>query len=132
MGAVVAVSVDKSPSLGIGTTTTTAGSGHHHTTTTTSGAGGIPLAALKAACVANVASVLTAAQAYGVEHLGAMPPAGTAWAIAGASALLQSWPTSAYYSIAWNGHTVVVRAMHGRVSIGSAGTATPPTGCDAL
>jgi len=128
IGAIAALSVQKAtPTLPTLPTTPTTG----QDTTTTSGGSTIPLAALRAACVANVEAVITAAQEYAIANAGATPPGGAGWATAGAHGgpYLQAWPVSAAYAIAWNGRTVVVHARHGRVAVGSAGTSSPPTGC---
>jgi len=118
-------------SHGHSTTTTTS---HATTTTEGGGASSIPLAALRISCVTSAQAVLSAASTYSITNAGAEPPAGTAWATSSANGgpYLQSWPSSTYYTIAWNGHTVVVRAQHGAVAVGSAGTSSPPTGCYAL
>jgi hypothetical protein len=109
------------------TTATTPGSGRGTTTTTSRT---IISAALVAQCVANVQAVLGAVQTYETLN-GTRPPAGTAWATASlhGGPYLQSWPSAASVTVRWNGTTIVVSPTHGRDSVGSAGAASPPTGC---
>lgn len=99
------------------------------TTTTTSpsgsgGPGGPAREALVAACVANVDTLDAAIQAYEAVH-GGLPPAGRAWS----HGLLQSWPSSDEYALAWTGASVVVTPARGTPSSGSAGSASLRTGC---
>ncbi len=113
------------------TTATTRGPGGGTTTTTTQT---ILSAALIAACVANVQAVQGAAQAYETLN-GSRPPAGTSWATSTARGgpYLQSWPAAtSQVTVRWNGASVVVTPARGRAAVGSAGTSSPPTGCDAI
>jgi type II secretory pathway pseudopilin PulG len=82
-------------------------------------------------CEANYTSVVTAVQTYSAEN-GSPPPAGTAWATStsGGGPFIASWPADPkYYSIVWNGVSVVVVPAKGVASHGSQGTSSPPTGC---
>lgn len=113
------------------TTPTTRAPGGHTTTTTSPS---ILSAALLAACVANVQAVQSAAQTYETLN-GLKPPAGSSWATSKAHGgpYLQSWPAPAgHVTVRWNGDTVVAAPAHGRAAVGSAGTSTPPTGCDTI
>jgi hypothetical protein len=129
LAAVVLVATNKATTVPTLPTTSTT-QGHGHTTTTV----GIPVATLRATCVADYQAVTGAAQAYAVEHQGAMPPAGEAWATASAGGpLLQSWPSSPAFTMHWSGSVVVVQPWHhGRASVGSTGSSAPPSGCEAI
>jgi hypothetical protein len=137
LGGIAAVTVASLPSStpklpGVSTTSTTARTASTGNTTTTTSPS-IPTAALRTECVANVQAVLSAAQDYQALN-STSPAAGRAWATARVKGgpFLQAWPVDSEYAIAWNGRTTVVTPAHGRAAVGSTGTASPPTGCDAL
>ncbi len=111
------------PSLTIPTTTPPV---HDSTTTTTSPArsGGPGGEALVAACVANVETLDAAVQAYEAVH-GGPPPAGRTWS----RGLVQSWPSSDQYALAWTGASVVVTPARGAPSSSGAGSESRRTGC---
>jgi hypothetical protein len=90
-------------------------------------------AASLASCEANFTTVESAVESY-LAMNGAKPPAGTAWATAGAGGpLLEAWPqVPSQYAISWNGEVLSVVPAHGTPSHGSYGTATPRTGCYAV
>ncbi len=90
-------------------------------------------AALQATCVADFQSLAVALQVYTTLH-GAPPPAGTAWAtgVQSGTTLIQSWPSDpGHFTFTWNGTALGVRPEHGTACVASAGSADPPTGCDA-
>jgi len=130
--AIVVATLPTTSSLTVPTSSTTPGGTGQHTTTTTSRS--IPSAALVAECVADVGAVQTAAQAYRAVN-GTAPPAGTAWATRASRGgpYLQSWPSApGQFTVRWTSSTVLVTPAHGRASRGSAGTASPPSGCYAV
>lgn len=132
--AIVVTALPSSTSLSLptsSTTSTTRAAGGGTTTTTTQT---IISGALLAACVANVQAVLGAVTTYETLN-GAKPPPGTSWATSSAHGgpYLQSWPTATgRVTVGWNGVSVVVTPAHGRAAVGSAGSASPPSGCDTI
>jgi hypothetical protein len=131
--AIVVTALPSSTSLTLptsSTTSTTRAPGEGTTTTTQT----IISGALLAACVANVQAVQSAVTNYETLN-GTKPPPGTSWATSATHGgpYLQSWPTAtARVAVTWNGVSVVVTPAHGRAAVGSAGTASPPTGCDTI
>ncbi len=132
--AIVVTALPSSTSLALptsSTTLTTHAPGGGTTTTTTQT---IISGALLAACVANVQAVKSAVSTYETLN-GSKPPRGTSWATSTTHGgpYLQSWPTAtARVTVTWNGVSVVVTPAHGRAAVGSAGTTSPPTGCDTI
>ena len=125
--AIVVAALPSTSSLTLPTSSTTSVGGG----TTTSTSRTIVSAAVLAECVADVGLVQGAASAYATIN-GTPPPAGTAWATAAAKGgpYLHAWPSApGQFSVRWSGAAVVVTPVRGRASTGSAGTATPPTGC---
>ncbi|MHB1907012.1 MAG: hypothetical protein ACYCRG_08945 [Acidimicrobiales bacterium] len=74
----------------------------------------VPPAAARAACLADVATIESAAGAYESLH-GAPPPSGTAWATEPGGPLAgQRWPAGdGSFSLVWTGRSVGVRATRG-------------------
>ncbi len=74
----------------------------------------VPPAAARAACLADVATIESAAAAYETLH-GAPPPSGTDWATGPGGPLSgQRWPTGdGYFTLVWSGGSVGVRATRG-------------------
>ncbi len=137
LGGIAAVTVASLPSststLPTLSTTSTAARTAAAGGTTTTTSPSIPTAALRTECVANVQSVQTAVQTYETLNT-AKPPSGTAWATASlhGGPFLESWPVApGDYTIRWNGRTLVVTPARGRAATNSAGTTSPPSGCDA-
>lgn len=100
------------------------------TTTPRTVVSGASLAAI-AACRANFATVATAISNYRAVN-GANPPPGSAWSTSTTNngPFLQSWPNGApYYTINWDGTSVIVTPHVGTRSVGSSGVPAPATGC---
>ncbi len=85
----------------------------------------------QATCEANFEALSGALKTYVTLH-GANPPAGRSWATSSGDALLRAWPDGNGYVITWDGRALSVRPAHGRSSINSDGTQSPPSGCLAL
>lgn len=136
LGGIAAVAVTQLPSTSdlSATTSTTHRAGVTGTTKPPVTSPPATSSALIAACVADYATVAGVLSDYEALR-GAAPPAGTAWATSKAppGPYLQSWPqVLGSFSIHWNGTSLVVVPSHGDTSVGSSGTATPPSGCEAL
>lgn len=132
LAAVVVSALPSTTSVTLPTESTTSTSLRPGQATTTTTTQSVMSGALLAQCVADVQAVQGAAQDYAALN-GAEPPAGTAWATSSqhSGPFLRSWPgDAAHYTIRWNGVTVVVVPVHGRASVGSVGTRSPPSGCD--
>lgn len=132
LAAVVVSALPSTTSVTLPTDATTSTSARPGQATTTSTTRSVLSGALLAQCVADVQAVQRAAQDYAALNA-VEPPAGTAWATSSqhSGPFLRAWPgDGAHYRVGWNGATVVVVPVHGRESVGSAGTRSPPSGCD--
>lgn len=140
MGVAAAVVVSQLGSTTVPTLATTTTSSRPGTTTTTSRTttSSTVLTVIGQALVTECDSDYSALAAAILDYEtlnGAPPAAGTAWATSRAKGgpYVQSWPSGeGRFAIRWNATSLEVVPTRGTASVGSAGTPSPPTGCDAL